>query len=221
MPNWVNNAVSFTANSKEEMDEFVEILTRPRPYLKQDPDQEYRSMAYAPENLEDGDREFSFWNVVRPEDSILHEYWGDDVEPTPDNRKNHWYDWNSRNWGCKWDAKVEDEVREDDLNWNVMFDTPWGPPLEFYEALLARFPEIHMEAVCIEEQGWGVIYVSDNGALKVESEWDIPTTHKEHEETLGMYGLVCRCELGMDSKYWHDDCPKPENSAVIQEAVSV
>jgi hypothetical protein len=221
MPNWVNNAVSFTAETKQEMDEFVEILTQPRPYIKEDPDRPYRGLPYAPENLEDGPTQFSFWNVVRPEDSILPEYWGDNVEPTLDNRKNHWYDWNSRNWGCKWDAKVEDEDRSDDLNWSVMFETPWGPPLEFYEALAARFPHINMEAVCIEEQGWGVIYIAHNGQLTVEDEWNIPETHEEHSRTLGQYGYVCRCELGMDLEYWHDDCPRPETTAVRQDAVSV
>ena len=220
MPNWVNNAVSFTAETKQELDEFIEIMTQPRPYLKQDPNREYRSMPYAPENLEYGDREFSFWNVVQPDESILHEYWGDDVEPTIDKRKNHWYDWNSRNWGCKWDAKVEDEVREDDLNWNVIFDTPWGPPLEFYEALVVRFPNINMEAVCIEEQGWGVIYVTNNGELTVEEEWNIPESHKEHEETVGRYGHLCLCSFGSSYSNF-DDCPKSEQATAGQESVSV
>ena len=212
MPNWVNNAVSFTADTKEQMDEFIDVMTQPRPYLKEDPEHPYRGMPYAPENLEYGPREFSFWNIVRPEDEILPEYWGEEPKlgfaESLKATTNHWYDWNSRNWGCKWDAKVEDEVREDDLNWNVMFETPWGPPTEFYEALVARFPHIHMEAVCIEEQGWGVIYVTEDGALKIEEEWDIPSTHVEHEATLGQYGYLCRCQLWDEPDMNFTDCPK-------------
>jgi hypothetical protein len=221
MPNWVHNAVSFTAETKEQMDEFIEIMTSPRPYIKEDPDRQYRSLPYAPENLEYGEREFSFWNVVAPDESILHEYWGEQPETGSlaealQNKTNFWYDWNIRNWGCKWDARVEDEQRNGDLDWSVMFETPWGPPLEFYQELAARFPHISMESVCIEEQGWGSIYIAHNGELVVEQEWDIPSSHAEHEATLGQYGQACRCEIWPEDKeYRYSDCPEqPEMASV-------
>lgn len=220
MPNWVNNAVSFTAETKEQMDEFIEIMTRPRPFLKEDPERPYMGMPYAPENLEYGPKEFSFWNVVAPDESILHEYWGEDprlpFEEEIKNPTNFWYHWNNRNWGCKWDARVEDEQRDGDLDWNVIFDTPSGPPLEFYEALAARFPHISMEAVCIEEQGWGTIYIAHNGELTVEEEWDIPGTHEEHEATLGQYGYPCRCQIWPEEKdYRYSDCPEQPELATV------
>jgi hypothetical protein len=44
-----------------------------------------------------------------------------------------WYSWSIKNWGCKWDARdfdIYEDNNEDFLS--LRFDTPWGPPIDFY-----------------------------------------------------------------------------------------
>lgn len=44
------------------------------------------------------------------------------------------YGWCVENWGTKWDATCVD-VFSDDGGANLIFDTAWGPPIAFYEAM--------------------------------------------------------------------------------------
>jgi hypothetical protein len=222
MPNWVTCSISFSTEKPEEMTAFRKKMTQPRPYIKQDPEHQYKSLPYAPENLEYGDHEFSFWNIVSPDESILPEYWGEQpqtgsIAEALQNKTNFWYDWNIRNWGCKWDARVIDgETYWSETEWSLIIDTPWGAPLEFFEALAEAHPEVHMEAVCIEEQGWGVIYETVEGKIVEAEEWDIPCSHAEHEATLGRYGHSCHCEWGEDDpEYMFDDCPKKKEMVSV------
>lgn len=48
----------------------------------------------------------------------------------------NWYDWNTSNWGTKWNA-AETERRSDK---SVYFDTAWAPPFAYLEALSRKFP---------------------------------------------------------------------------------
>lgn len=48
-----------------------------------------------------------------------------------------WYMWRCNNWGCKWDA-VNTHFND---TFDVEFDTPWGPPIEFFINLSKKFPE--------------------------------------------------------------------------------
>lgn len=54
-------------------------------------------------------------------------------EPTI--RKDSWWDWRVQNWGCKWEINAE-IANVDDESISIYFDSPWGPPIEAYDALL-------------------------------------------------------------------------------------
>jgi hypothetical protein len=58
----------------------------------------------------------------------------------------NWYDFQTKNWGVKWDvrefyteAETENEIR-------LSFDTAWAPPIAFYEKLSADYPELIISA---------------------------------------------------------------------------
>ena len=44
------------------------------------------------------------------------------------------YDWSVSNWGTKWDASIYDYKMEDGRLY-ISFDTAWGPPIAFYDAI--------------------------------------------------------------------------------------
>jgi hypothetical protein len=50
-----------------------------------------------------------------------------------------WYEWNTSNWGTKWNAYDIDEVTE--LSTSVQFDTAWSHPFPVIAALSKKFPE--------------------------------------------------------------------------------
>lgn len=219
MPNWVTCNISFSAPTAEEMRKFYNEMVAPRPHIKEDPEQPFRSLPYSEENIKYEDPVFSFWNIVKPGESILPEYWGPDPQlPFAQaimHATNHWYDWNIRNWGCKWDAKVIVDDGPDGRNWDIMIDTAWSPPTEALKELAEWHPNITFTAVCVEEQGWGYVYQGLDGEFITLDDWDIPDSHEEFAQTSGKYGYDCRCvENGYDEDYLYDDCPRPASKLV-------
>ena len=57
---------------------------------------------------------------------------------------NNWYDWCIDNWTCKWDATdvYLDADEPDYLQYR--FDTPWGPPENIYNILVAQHPNVYI-----------------------------------------------------------------------------
>ena len=46
-----------------------------------------------------------------------------------------WYDWNTANWGTKWNAGDVEITRDGKDGMKVTFQTAWGPPLPIFEKL--------------------------------------------------------------------------------------
>ena len=205
MPNWVSNSVRVTG-SKEELQRFAEQAGRSyaRKYQELTPD----GLVWV--EGESKDEHLSFWNFVKPDDSILDEYWGEEprkatLEEALKHEGNHWYDWNIRNWGCKWDAS---SVYFEDWGGELAYDfeTPWGFPEPVIRAMVAQYPSLSFTVRFLEEQGWGGQAVGNNGELAIIKEWDIPCTHEERMEYIG----YCWCEEMREdeSEYMYEDCPK-------------
>jgi hypothetical protein len=112
---------------------------------------------------------------------------------------NNWYDWNTRNWGTKWDVAVQDgdeypeteltDESEDSLSYH--FNTAWCPPIEAITKLSEQYPSLEIELTYEEETGWGGTYVFlDGDATEVES-----------------YENKCRdCESLNTMEYCDNDC---------------
>ena len=49
-----------------------------------------------------------------------------------------WYDWNTTNWGTKWNAY---SIEGDPVEGTIQFDTAWSHPEPIIEALSKKFPE--------------------------------------------------------------------------------
>lgn len=205
MPNWVYNTLTITGEA-EQVERFAKQAaqsynTKHMKHVINGTEWDWVAVD------EVNDVPLSFWNFVKPDESIVHEYWGEQqLKPTlaeaMKHDTNHWYDWNIRNWGCKWDAgDVQMEMGDGRVTYS--FDTPWSPPVEALEAMCEQFPKLVMEMRSVEEQGWGVEHIADEDGVRIIAEWDIPDTHKESIENKGW----CDCENGHED-FMFDDCPK-------------
>jgi hypothetical protein len=177
MPNWVSNTLVVTGD-KHDVRAFVDQAAQ----AHEDPFGGTRQSA------------LSFWNFVKPSDLEFY--------------KDNWYEWNIESWGCKWDAGdvTTDSTDIDNGYVNYSFETPWGQPREFFEAIVEQFPDLDFNLRFVEEQGWGGEYGGSGGQFHKIAEWDIPETHEERITHIG----YCYCdEMRDDEIEWmYDDCPR-------------
>ena len=207
MPNWVDNSLT-VSGSDERVSAFVKQAGTT--HIAKYTDFSTGEFAMKEEQVE---TEFSFWNFVRPDDSILDQYWGDEPRKTSladamRHDTNHWYDWNIRNWGCKWDASEVDVPEKSDGYVQYTFQTPWGPPEEFFTAITEQFPDLTFCLEYIEEQGWGGELTGVDGEVSQTNQWEIPVTHEEALNRLG----YCSC-IGWEPQY--KDCPKSSEKQLV------
>lgn len=97
--------------------------------------------------------------------------------PIPEDQKNNWYDWCCTNWGTKWDASEVRLVRHGD-SIEARFDTAWGPPIEWYQKMLAlgfRIEATYLEpglGFCGEySNGHATEYDFDNATENIKKEY--------------------------------------------------
>lgn len=165
MPNWVFNYLTVEGNP-ELVAELKEQVSAPYVMpVKSNGDLHFK--------VEDQEvkSEFSFWNIIRPIDMITYpeqpvrselsvhdpNWWADTQRLSE--MDNSWYNWNLRNWGCKWDAS-DVELHSDEPNGenHVLvygFETPWSPPLPAMRKLSEQYPTLLLTLSYEEEQGWG------------------------------------------------------------------
>lgn len=164
MPNWVYNTLEIEAieADPEQINKLVSQLNQPF------------SVNHDQWNIETGQMEkkpteyskpiIGFWNIVKPTD--LETYFG--PQPEVDLNKpitfdsDHWYDWNVRNWGTKWDVAVRDNDEYPDTTMEqgegvvvYNFNTAWSPPVPAILALSEQYPELVFTLTYQEETGWG------------------------------------------------------------------
>lgn len=125
---------------------------------------------------------FAFWNIVKPTD--LDTYFGKQPKYDPDKPiafdSDHWYDWNVRNWGTKWDVANKDadspyndttmEQTDNAVIYN--FNTAWSPPMPAIIALSSQYPELVFHLFYEEETGWGGDVKIMNGFILSEQSYD-------------------------------------------------
>ncbi len=63
----------------------------------------------------------------------------------------HWYEWNCRHWGTKWNASGTQITTADPLNFTI--DTAWGPPLPVLAKANEMFGTLTLDCSYIEP-GW-------------------------------------------------------------------
>ena len=206
MPNWVYNTMTVSGD-KATVEAFIKQAAQPYHCKTMKYDGDDWVMV---EQISEGS--LSFWNFIKPDDSILEEYWGpqpkfESLADSMAKKTNHWYDWNCRNWGTKWDACEPESggiEKQADNFYSVDYDfsTAWGDPREVFVAMVQQYPTLYFSVTCNEEQGWGMEYYGENGELTMTDQWDIPSTHEEQESRTGN----CYCEINDDYQPF-DDCP--------------
>ena len=211
MPNWVHNIVTISGEP-ETLDRLITQLNRPL------------TMHHEGTESTITDPVFSMWNIVSPPEEVHHIYFAvrdpmdavlkekgasfnEAIEYTRAHSM-HWYPWNIRHWGTKWDVYDSGEgtttkTRHSENTVTYTFDTPWSPPMEALSNLSAQYPTLTIEINYTEEQGWGGESSFVGGVHDAISEWDIPTNHSDRIYRLG----YCWCEAG-EAEY--KDCPNAE-----------
>lgn len=85
----------------------------------------------------------------------------------------NWYDWQTNNWGTKWDADAENEgYSEKELLYN--FDTAWSPPTDWLEKVCEMFPKLEF-TLNYEEGGMGFkgeAYAFEGNFSNNSEDWD-------------------------------------------------
>lgn len=135
MPNWCKNNLKIISNGQKVLD-LLEILK------DEDGQMTFNKFLPMPKELEDTTSPTPK-DVSKEEQKRLIEKYG----------ATNWYDWHCANWGVKWDASESGFYKNGD-DWMVSFQTPWGPPIEFLQALSKTFKEFQFELQYADE-GYG------------------------------------------------------------------
>jgi hypothetical protein len=196
MPNWVYNSIVVTGETGE-VETLAERLSAPHIV-----------------NGSEVSQPFSFWNIIAPTDlEAYSDTVGDGGRSMSD--PDCWYNWNCKNWGCKWEASCdEDKVaienhKNQTSTVSYHFDTAWnqpGPIIDWLASYCINH-DLTLEWHYQEEQGWGGEVIVDNSGELQYREWDIPSTHKETKDL----DQECVCEYESDEEYWFADCPREES----------
>ena len=183
MPNWVYNGLTIEGNPdsvKKLMEQMNTPFVRVHDNWSTETQQMQKQQVTYPNPV------FAFWNIVKP--TNLEAYDG----PQPTNtdlahamrfESDHWYDWNVRNWGTKWDVAVSsvdthpDTYMEDTVNGEnhvvyYNFNTAWSRPMPALIKLSNQYPDLLFTLSYEEETGWGGELELLRGEIISESEYD-------------------------------------------------
>ena len=106
-----------------------------------------------------------------------------DFEEAMKFNSDHWYDWNVRIWGTKWDVAVSsletnpDTYMEDTVNGEnyvvyYNFETAWSRPMGALTKLSEQYPDLLFTLSYEEETGWGGECELLRGKVISESQYD-------------------------------------------------
>jgi hypothetical protein len=151
MPNWCYNNLQISGNK--------EVIEKIRNWHKQ-PDKKTDVGLFGlfyplPKELEN-----TTFPVSESNNTLIEKYGAD-----------NWYKWNLANWGVKWDASEIELLDETATDLSLRFETPWGPPIEFYEKLKKDFPDINIFSSYTEEGiSFAGVYNSSTGDVSIDIE---------------------------------------------------
>jgi len=151
MPNWCYNNLQISGNK--------EVIEKIRNWHKQ-PDKKTDVGLFGlfyplPKELEN-----TTFPVSESNNTLIEKYGAD-----------NWYKWNLANWGVKWDASEIELLDETATDLSLRFETPWGPPIEFYEKLKNDFPDINIFSSYTEEGiSFAGVYNSSTGDVSIDIE---------------------------------------------------
>lgn len=108
----------------------------------------------------------------------------------------HWYDWALSNWGCKWNADTQ-YVDEDDDGILCDFDTPWGPPENWFISLCKAHPNLSLKLDYYEPGcNFAGSIESNNGSI---NHHEFTDDNEMRKFTLDVFGY-CFTEDGLETE---------------------
>ena len=197
MPNWVYNTLTIQG-PKEQVDSIKDKLNSPFKVLHDSWNPKTNEMEVTESVY--SNPVFAFWNIHSPlEDGItMEEYvqqpnrlgistdqpdWFEKEVAHAKTQKD-WYNWNTTNWGTKWDVAVGDgesypdtellehESKGEDQWLVYKYNTAWSPAVTILTKLSLLIPNCVLTLEFEEETGWGGEYEIVKGEVTVENDWD-------------------------------------------------
>ena len=184
MPNWVYNALNIQGKP-EQLEQLKTQLNQPFSVIHDSWNIETGKMEKTPTSY--NNPIFAFWNIVKPDN--LDTYFGEQPKHDPTQPitfdSDHWYDWNIRNWGTKWDVANKDEnspYNDTDMETTekaviYTFNTAWSVPLPALINLSSQYPELILHLFYQEETGWGGETEIMNGKIIRDMSYDLSLIH--------------------------------------------
>jgi hypothetical protein len=248
MPNWVYNTLTIQG-PKSEVDFIKDKLNEPFTVWHDSWNMETNTMEVS-ESIYSAPV-FAFWNIHSPlQDGITMEEYvqqpnrlGTDMKTDPDwfakeiahaKTQKDWYNWNTSNWGTKWDVAVSDDSKYSDTeiieemsngedNWVVYkYNTAWSPAVTILTKLSNLVPNSLLTLEFEEETGWGGEYEIVRGEVKELLEYENRCNECDSYDTLSYCENACgefcaSCEHGS----WRDEeamkeCEEHKNIAPIK-----
>jgi hypothetical protein len=197
MPNWVYNTLTIQG-PKDQVDSAKDKLNKPFTVLHDSWNMKTMQMEVVESTY--SNPVFAFWNIHSPlEDGItIEEYvqqpsrlgistdspdwFAKEVEHAKTQKD--WYNWNTTNWGTKWDVAVSDNDKYPDTElmehmsngedqWLVYkYNTAWSPAVTVLTKLSKAFPNCVLTLEYDEETGWGGEYEIVNGEVTSNLEYE-------------------------------------------------
>ena len=150
MPNWCYNTLLIEAEPQ--------VIAKIKEQLSAPYESTYQKFPSDEWITETVQKDFSFWNIIRPPADKLGEYHGTHgytADGKVGDTEFNWYNWNINNWGVKWDASECELTEADETSLQYQFHTPWGVAEEALRALSSQYPDVEFCLDFEEEQGWG------------------------------------------------------------------
>ena len=227
MPNWVYNGLTIEG-SPEQVNKLVEQLNKPFKKLADNWNPETHAMEvklYTYPNPV-----FAFHNIYNHTEAGISD---EDYIKQPDHtlpiqeammfKGNHWYDFNVREWGTKWDVAVGAEDKYPDTyiegptengeNLVVYYNmnTAWSPPMPAISKLSAQYPSLLFTLSYEEETGWGGECEFLRGKMISQSEYGWKCRECDNEEEDTPYCEECDFDTCPSCGYNESDEPCTEH----------
>ncbi len=175
MPNWVTNTLTITASP--------EVIAQMKAQLSAPFEQTHYNFIKDTTETVKVEQPFSFWNIIKPTNLDAYH----DAKDKPQEGPDHWYSWNLRNWGTKWDVRDVTMYEKNDTELSFGFDTAWSPPVTAIETLAEQYPSATLKLDYTEEQGWGGTVEFEDG-MGVETDsyeykcWECDERYQSYDE---------------------------------------
>jgi hypothetical protein len=227
MPNWVYNGLTIEG-SPEQVTKLVEQMNQPFKKIADNWNMETKQMEvqlYTYPNPV-----FAFHNIYNHTQAGISD---EEYIKQPDHtlpiqeammfKGNHWYDFNVREWGTKWDVAVGAEDKYPDTyiegptenGENLVvyynFNTAWSPPFPAIAKLSAQYPALLFTLSYEEETGWGGECEFLRGEMISQSEYGWKCRECDNEEEDTPYCEECDFDTCPSCGYNESDEPCAEH----------